>query len=323
MIDPHFWESAEDNNWNSDDCLIMIAAISCSDDEGRGRISAVKKQISHLIQDKKFQKSLTKLSNSIKIYEKIYYFLPNWEEYQTISHPTPSKYPNPNLLINNNLVGNISGKTPEYFSNDSTLIEDKIREVNIKEYKIIEEKKTESAGSSRDFETPNFEEKESVVSAITNLFNYIGNSKPDYKAEIEPVYEAIHDKRQGMMPDITYPEIIDSFVVMKRKDSVKTDFLLGIIRNKLNKKFSVLQETKTTRNQNISNRSRAEASAKERADEAERISEKVRYYREFYEKNEEIFSAKEKADILKYLNGNMMMNLALVIEPKIEEMVTL
>lgn len=135
MIDPEIFDSAESKEWTSDDFAVMVAAICTADDEGRGRITHIKKNIISMLNDKKFQKSLRKLSDSILIYQKIYFFLPNFKKYQTISHPKQSKFPEPNTLDNKDLTKKDSINIPEPFQNHSILSKVSLKEVNLKEVK--------------------------------------------------------------------------------------------------------------------------------------------------------------------------------------------
>lgn len=118
MIDPHFWESAQDKGWKANDCIVMVAAITASDDEGRGRISVIENSIKGIISPGKLKKSLEILRESIIIYRKIYFFLPNFSEYNKPSHPIPSKIPKPTDLEIKAYLEN----TPELFANDSTTV---------------------------------------------------------------------------------------------------------------------------------------------------------------------------------------------------------
>ena len=112
MIDPQIWESAFDKGWTTTELSVMIAAISSADDEGRGRLSSIKRNLSGMVSEKILEKSLKKLEDSVKIYDKIYFFLPNFLEYQTINHPKPSKYPSPTVNNNNNLAENSTVSVP-------------------------------------------------------------------------------------------------------------------------------------------------------------------------------------------------------------------
>ena len=104
MIDPHIWETAYDKGWTSDELTVMLAAISSADDEGYGRLSMIKRNVFNIISDRKLKKALENLHNSVIILAKIYFFLPNWLEYQKISHPSPSKIKKLSIINNIDLV---------------------------------------------------------------------------------------------------------------------------------------------------------------------------------------------------------------------------
>lgn len=95
MIDPKIWDSCYDKNLTSMDFAVLIAAISSADDEGRGKISMIERALGKMLNEKQFKSSLSNLSDTIKIYNDIYYYLPNWTEYQLINRPKPSKLPLP------------------------------------------------------------------------------------------------------------------------------------------------------------------------------------------------------------------------------------
>lgn len=123
MIDPEIFDSAESKGWTTSDFVVMVAAISAADDEGRGRVTHIKKNVISMMTEKKFQKSLRKLSDSIVIYQKIYFFLPKFKKYQWLTKPRPSKFPEPNLLEDKDLTENNSDNIPNSFRENSDLIE--------------------------------------------------------------------------------------------------------------------------------------------------------------------------------------------------------
>ena len=150
MIDPHFWESAKDKGWKSDDCALMAAAISTVDDEGRGRVSELKYRIDGIITPRMFKKSLRKLAKSIAIYRKIYFCLPTFKEYQTISHPVKSKIPEPTIEEIKTYLKNF----PELIQNDSTTVKFSLNEINLKEFKGDNGQPLNSSTLNADFDLP-------------------------------------------------------------------------------------------------------------------------------------------------------------------------
>lgn len=95
MIDPKIWESFYDKKLNCNDFTVLIAAISSADDEGRGKLSQIERNVGKMLTANLLKKSLKSLSDTIVLYGEGYYFLPNWVEYQTINRPKPSKIPAP------------------------------------------------------------------------------------------------------------------------------------------------------------------------------------------------------------------------------------
>lgn len=193
MIDPHFWESAQIKGWTSDDCTVMMAAISAADDEGRGRIKSITDNISGIISTRKFKKSCQNLSDSIIFYSKLFYFLPNWQNYQTVSHPTKSKFPKPNPSNYNNLDTNPSGINPELIRNDSITVKFSLKEDSLKEVKVNDsnDQPFNSQPLNVDFNLPlltevndyapeDYKNRDQVTHSIRNLLTqFIGLQNPE------------------------------------------------------------------------------------------------------------------------------------------------
>jgi len=55
MIDPNIWESATDKGWNSDTLVVFMSSISCADDQGKGRVSTLEKNISSMVSPRKLK----------------------------------------------------------------------------------------------------------------------------------------------------------------------------------------------------------------------------------------------------------------------------
>lgn len=138
MIDPNIWESATDKGWNSDTLVVFMSSISCADDQGKGRVSTLEKNISSMVSPRKLKKIYSSLQNSLILYNSLYYFLPNWNTYQTINKPQPSKLPDPNHPLYKGLLKNTTvpiplpatGTVHDFDLNDYRLIEEKRKEEN-------------------------------------------------------------------------------------------------------------------------------------------------------------------------------------------------
>lgn len=224
MIDPHFFESAQDNKWNSDDCTVMLAAISCADDEGRGRLSALESTVKGIIPVKKFNKSIKFLKNSVKIYNKSYYFLPKWEEYQTVSHPTPSKFPKPNLNDNNELGLKNSRDFPETLQNDSGATPSQV--------KLSKGSLKESKGNELTFLKNFLEEK--IIELFTDNTHIW---RPDKEIHVKPLLELFTDlfthKNENMTEEKIWSYINEVFTALPKDKGIRVDHLLRNIREKV------------------------------------------------------------------------------------------
>lgn len=106
MLDPCLWDDPDVGSLKMPARLLFIGLISLADDEGRGVADPrqLKKQIFGFddctsIDVDIWLKELSTQVKNVLLYEKDgkqYYFLANWERYQKISHPSPSRIPAPN-----------------------------------------------------------------------------------------------------------------------------------------------------------------------------------------------------------------------------------
>lgn len=187
-----------------------------------------------------------------------------------------------------------------------------------------EQPQDQAQESGSDLMNPNLSDEENLISAITELFaKYTNNSNPDYEAEIKPVLEAVKDKREGLTPEACYKEIYSSFLIMKQKGKTNTDFLMGIIKNKLTAKFSKMQEQISKNNQTESNRIRTQTSIEEYQEQLKTQAEnrkKIAELRIFYDNNKKLFTRDEKEQLKKYFEYGYLEKIIELIEPKIEEL---
>lgn len=196
MIDPEIWDSALAKGWSSNDFTVMVGAISAADDDGRGRVSMIYRNVSSMMSEKKFKKSLQNLSDSIVIYQKIYFFLPKFKNYQWISKPKPSKFPEPNIQENKDLTQNDSKNIPSEFRADSDLVRIELNRIEVNSKRNGTEKNVDN--SNDDNQTSNLEislplltdisdyapldytNREHVNEAVKNLLSAFCNiDKPD------------------------------------------------------------------------------------------------------------------------------------------------
>lgn len=227
MLDPEIFDSAESKGWKADDFLVMVAAICSADDEGMGRVTQIRKNVIGLISEKKFQKSLRNLSDSLSIYQRIYFFLPNFGKYQTISHPKPSKFPKPNPQEIKDLTQNSSRIIPEPFQNDSILIS--LKEVNLKEVNVNNSDVDNSNDQLSNLQTPNaeislplltdiaeyspsnFDDLEEVSRSVTNLLNsFCCIEEPD-KSTISSFVNVIMKTKQ-VKKQTAFKYVFDTFL---------------------------------------------------------------------------------------------------------------
>lgn len=211
MLDPEIFDSADSKGWTAYDFLVMVTAICTADDEGRGRISQVKKNAMGMISDKNFRKSLKNLGDSIVIYSEIYFFLPKFKNYQTISHPKPSKFPEPNYQGNKDLVTKTSINSMEAIQNPSILSKSKL--INLKEVNA-DSPVDNSVNSSLPTSEPSllfnnhssftfyedclpfdFSDTDSVRNSITKLIAKFCNGTAPTKSEITRIFNIVTGTR--------------------------------------------------------------------------------------------------------------------------------
>lgn len=103
MIDPNIWQSEDFNKLSDLAKLVFIGLFSLADDEGRGRCNPIylKSSIFPYKEDLRsadIEKTLYEISSnmSVTFYScdgNNFYSLYNWDHWQSISRPTPSKIP--------------------------------------------------------------------------------------------------------------------------------------------------------------------------------------------------------------------------------------
>lgn len=106
MLDPCIWDDADFGGLPVPARLLFIGLISLADDTGRGsaKPAELRKQIFGFDLDVRTEDISAWLDvigetmRSVEFYEiddRPYYHLVNWEKYQKVSHPSPSKLPEP------------------------------------------------------------------------------------------------------------------------------------------------------------------------------------------------------------------------------------
>ena len=276
LIDPMIWESAEDKHWSSDYFVVMAAAISNADDEGRGRISAVLKNIKFMIKsERKFKNILKDLSDSIKVYSKIYYFLPNWKKYQKISHPIPSRLPSPSDIPDKDLSPNSTGINPELIQNDSAPIEVKVKEVNRIEVKVKDDNvdnsvdNSESKPDNDDLPLPfyldknllfftsenykhtpkNFDDNNELTNSINHLFRDFTTLIPTQSEKTRMLNIINRFRKIGVRKQTAFEIALKSFQELNTFNKEKRNFayLSTVIERRINDALTRAREERANR----------------------------------------------------------------------------
>lgn len=304
MIDPHIWETAYDKKWSQNELTIMLAAISAADDEGYGRTSMIKRNVSEMFSDIKFKKTLENLQDSIKIIGKIYFFLPNWSEYQTISHPSPSKIKNLTIIKDNSLDKESSGiinGSASVFGFTSEVKLSKVKRSEVKGNKVSEEEITSSVF---------FEKAKKLFENHTKICD------PNHKTHLAPIIEIWNSVPENLTREIVEVCIVKTFEGLDKNVGLNIGYLVENIIKRITKKHEevlskakgkILKEAETER---ISYKKQEnEQILKENAD-------KIEQYKIFYNKNQGLFSAKDKSLLVRFFKENKVLSAGGIIEPK-------
>lgn len=212
MIDPEIWDSALAKGWTTNDFTVMVGAISAADDEGRGRVSMIYRNVSSMMSEKKFKKSLQNLSDSIVIYQKIYFFLPKFKNYQWISKPKASKFPEPNLQEIKDLAPKQSKNIPSEFRADSELVRIELNRIEVNSNRNGIGKTVDNSNGKH--QTPNleislpllteisdyapidYENREHVTEAVKNLLISFCNIEQPDKATVTSFTNIVMNTKQ-------------------------------------------------------------------------------------------------------------------------------
>lgn len=103
MIDPNIWQSEDFSKLSTLGKLVFIGLFSLADDEGKGRSNPVYLKSSLFpyeegIRSADIDKTLSEIGSNMSVIfythdGSNYYNLYNWNEWQKIDKPTPSKIP--------------------------------------------------------------------------------------------------------------------------------------------------------------------------------------------------------------------------------------
>lgn len=302
MIDPHFWESAQDKGWSSDDCTLMMAAISMADDEGRGRLKSLNDAINGIISARKLKKSFSILQDSIKTYAKIYYFLPNWGEYQKVSHPIKSKYPDPKLSKNNKITPNPSGINPEPLTSDSIT-----SEVSLNKYSLNKVKGNE----------PTFLK---FSSSLKKLFeDHTKIKDPNKSTHLNPILQ-FYEKIPEVMTETDISNCIEeAFKSLDPGKGVRIDFLCDGIQQRITAEHErILNQAKTSEHEQAK-KDRAEQSKADSKKELQKQKEQMQKCIEFWNKYPKKFKIEENLEIKRHVNSGNVHAAVKIIQPKMDE----
>ena len=129
MIHPEIWESEDFSKLSTLAKLVFIGMFSLADDEGKGRgkpvyLKSVVFPYDDEMQVVDIERALSEISSNMSATfythnENDYYKLDNWNIWQRVDKPQPSKIPDPPVGENH------SGTIPESVGNDSRLKEKK------------------------------------------------------------------------------------------------------------------------------------------------------------------------------------------------------
>ena len=147
MIDPSIWQSEDFSELSNLAKIVFIALFSLADDDGRGRANPIylRNTIFPYNEDLRstdIEKALSEISLNMSVIfyscdGSKYYALTNWDKWQKIDKPTPSKIPEYKENMKIETFDENSTRTSRKFDEGSRLIE---KNKNIKEKEEKKEK---------------------------------------------------------------------------------------------------------------------------------------------------------------------------------------
>jgi len=186
MIDPAFWRDEKVGLLTFAERLLFIGLWNYADDEGYGRANPALLKADIFPYDEglttedlaAFIQKLEELGfiTLYSVNQQSYYHVKNFLKYQTISKPTKSTLPKPNLSLPEHLRST-PGVLPEYSWNTPSQVEVE-EEENIKEINLTEEEKGFSQnkeGETKENPPPPFDRENMVRkfgSDLTELYLY-------------------------------------------------------------------------------------------------------------------------------------------------------
>lgn len=174
----------------------------------------------------------------------------------------------------------------------------------VKENKVKENKEEES------------KEKENLYFFFIKSL-YLKNTKiKDPKpSQINPILQFFDHIPEGLKKKDIEACITETFQELPKWSGIKTDFLIINIRRKITEKHEKI----ITKNKAKLLKEAKKDRILTKKEKKEELLSKLRDYKEFYEKNEELFSDMEKVKILHFLKKNEILKAGMIIEPKMEE----
>lgn len=214
--------------------------------------------------------------------------------------------------------------TPEKVKSSPELSESSPELNNRRKEKRIEENRINktTTTSSGDCDVKDFKDVKAVESVICALYEtYAGNNNPDQKADLNPINEFLNDSR--FTPEETYPEIVNSFLILKQANKTSTSYLLGIIKRKLQTLFDSKEALKKKSDLIEADIARKNAAKGQIEMDRQYKTERIKHYEGLYYEYESLFSAKEKNDIKKHLEKEDWVFAGSIIDAKIQETVSI
>lgn len=165
------------------------------------------------------------------------------------------------------------------------------------------------------------EKKKSSFFFIKTLFQKYTNIDDPHYSQILPVLKLFETIPEGLIKKDIEECILKSFQELPSGKGIKTEFLLNNIQRKIilkreekvnAEKYLILAQAKKDRMLS----KKIEFREKEKSTKA-----KIKQYKEFLNKNLNLFSTWEKNNIVKLLNQNKLAEAGRIIEPKIEKVI--
>lgn len=227
-------------------------------------------------------------------------------------------------------------KKPEDFTDDevktnfTTVKEDftteNLYKVKGSEVKGIEWNGKEVKGSEEELSLETFFSQTTFEELSTLDYDFVRNlysthtriHDPNPETHLKPIAQLLTQTPEVMTKDDIKQCIKEAFARLNSSMGVKVEFLISNIQAKITAKHEEILDKLKKKELAEAEKHRKDSEKQQNEDNLRVEKEKFTFYKNFYERNVDLFTLKEKSQILRYLSENKVFMLGSIIEPKIE-----